>query len=289
MNRKGIILAGGLNTRLFPITKVISKQLLPVYDKPLIYYPISTLMLTGIKEILIISDKNNLPIYKKLLGNGKNFGVKLFYKLQNKPRGIAEALIIGKNFLKKSPVALILGDNIFYGNNLLKILKKNSLKINKNTIFAYQVPNPKQFGVVEFNQKKGIKSIEEKPKDPKSNFVVTGLYFFDKNAVDYASKLNFSQRGELEITDLNNIYLSNKNLSIEILGRGFSWFDCGTPDLLYQAQSFVQLMQNRNMLQIGCLEEIAIGNKWISKNLLKKMIKEYPENQYKNYLKKMLY
>ena len=288
MLRKGIILAGGLNTRLFPVTKVISKHLIPIYDKPLIYYPLSTLMLAGIRNILIISDKYNLPFYKKLFDNGEMFGLNIKYKIQKKPSGIAEALILGKDFLKNSPVALILGDNIFYGNKIISILKKYAKNYKRNTIFGYQISKPNQFGVVEFNKNMKVLSIEEKPMKPKSQFAVTGLYFYDKNAPKFASKLSPSLRNEIEITDLNNIYLKNKNLHLEIFGRGMSWLDCGTPELLLQAQSFVKLIQSRQSIQIACIEEIALNNKWITKKTLRKIVETYPTNKYTQYLKTIL-
>jgi len=288
MIRKGILLAGGLNTRLFPITKSVSKHLLPIYDKPLIYYPLSCLMLANIRDILIISNESNLSYYKILLGDGSDIGINLTYEIQSQANGIAESFLIGKNFLNNSPVALILGDNIFYGNNLSNIFKDNSSNFDVNTIFAYKVSNPNQFGVVEFDSNFKVKSIEEKPIKPRSNYVVTGLYFYDNKVVDIASELKPSSRNELEITDLNNIYLSKNNLKVHLLGRGISWLDCGTPDLLLQAQSFVQTIQNRQSIKIACIEEIAFNNKWISKDDLASLIFKYPKNEYSEYIKDLI-
>ena len=267
-NRKGIVLAGGTGSRLFPVTMGSSKQLLPVYDKPMIYYPLSVLMLSKIEEILIISTPLDIPMYKKLLGDGSQFGIKLFYAVQEKPKGISEAFIIGEDFIGNSNVALILGDNLFYGQHFTGRLLEASSQREGATIFGFKVKNPNQFGVVGFDENKKVVSIEEKPENPKSNYAVTGLYFYDRNVVSYAKTLKPSKRGELEITDLNKIYLKNDNLKVELLGRGFSWLDTGNYDALLEASNFVQNIQNSHGFMIACLEEIAFNNSWISKERL---------------------
>ncbi len=283
-NRKGIVLAGGTGSRLFPVTMGSSKQLLPVYDKPMIYYPLSVLMLSKIEEILIISTPLDIPMYKKLLGDGSQFGIKLSYRVQEKPKGISEAFIIGEDFIGDSNVALILGDNLFYGQHFTGRLLEASSQKEGATIFGFKVKNPNQFGVVGFDENKKVVSIEEKPENPKSNYAVTGLYFYDRNVVSYAKTLKPSKRGELEITDLNKIYLRNDNLRVELLGRGFSWLDTGNYDALLEASNFVQNIQNSHGFMIACLEEIAFNNSWISKERLIEESKKYKTN-YGRYLR----
>ncbi len=288
INRKGIILAGGLGNRLYPITLSISKQILPVYDKPMIYYPLSTLMLADIKDILIISSSNHIDLFKNLLNDGSDFGIKINYQIQEYPKGIAQALLLAKQFVNKNPFTLILGDNIFYGNNLQNILIQASSKRNGATIFSYRVTNPKEFGIVDFDKDNKVKSILEKPKKPKSDYAVTGLYFYDYKAIKYAEKIKPSKRGELEITDINNLYLKNKNLSVIKLNRGFSWLDTGTSESLIEAGKFVEIIEKRQGLKISCPEEIAYKKRWISKTKIIKKINKYGASQYSNYLKKIL-
>ena len=285
--RKGIILSGGLGTRLYPATKVISKQLLPIYDKPMIFYSLSVLMLAGIKDILLISDPINIGVYQKLLGDGSNLNIKIEYKIQEEPRGLADAFILGEKFINSSDVALILGDNLFYGSNLSQILKKADLNSGA-TIFGYHVSDPERFGVVEFNKDHKAINIEEKPSRPKSNYAVTGLYFYDNDVVDYAKSLSPSDRGEIEITDLNNIYLSKGNLNVELLGRGIAWLDTGTYKSMLEASNFVSSIVSRQALQIACLEEISFKNGWMTEaDLLR--ISKMPENKYQmEYLKNLL-
>lgn len=285
---KGIVLAGGKGTRLYPTTLAISKQLLPVYDKPMIYYPISVLMLAGIKEILIISTPDDLPLFKKLLGDGKNFGVKFSYEEQVKPEGLAQAFLIGENFIGDDSVALILGDNIFYGQSFSAMLDEacqKSEKENLATIFAYETKNPERFGVVEFDNKYNAISIEEKPIKPKSNYAVTGLYFYDNSVVEYVKRLTPSKRGELEITDLNNLYLKDKKLNVQILGRGFAWLDTGTHNSLIQAGQYIQAIEENQGIKIACLEEIAYRMGFISKSQLEFLAENYKNNEYYNYIK----
>lgn len=277
---KGIILAGGKGTRLYPLTMAINKQLLPVYDKPMIFYPMSILMLAGIREILIISTPEDLPNFKKLLGNGENFGIKLTYAEQKIPNGLAEAFIIGEKFIGKDNVAMILGDNIFYGNGLIKLLKKAIKKINRSTIFGYYVNDPERFGVVEFDKNNKVVSIEEKPKKPKSNYAITGLYFYDNRVVDFAKQIKPSSRGELEITDINQMYLDQGDLDIELLGRGFAWLDSGTIDSLIEAGDFIKIIEERQNIKIAALEEIAYINNWIKKDDLIEIAKKYGKSQY---------
>ena len=265
--RKGIILAGGIGSRLHPLTQVISKQLLPVFDKPMIYYPLSTLMLAEIKEIAIISTPLDLPKFKKLLGSGKKWGLKLTYLEQKKPNGIAEAFILAEKFIKDSPCCLILGDNIYHGNNLSNILKDALNDKNNSTIFVYQVKDPERFGILSIDEKGNPKKITEKPKSPKSNLAITGLYFFPKGVSSRAKDLKPSKRGELEISELNQTYLNDKRLKVKILNRGFTWLDTGTFDSLLEASNFISLVQNRQNTIVACPEEIAYGNKWINKNL----------------------
>jgi len=284
--RKGIILAGGSGTRLYPSTLQISKHLLPIYDKPMIYYALSVLILANIKEILIITKKEDLNLYKKTFHNGEQYGIKITYEIQNKPSGIAESLIIAEKFLSGKKSLLILGDNLFYGNGLEKKLITASKKSGA-TIFIHPVFNPQDYGIVQLDKKKII-NIEEKPKSSKSRMAVTGLYFFDENGPKYAKKLKPSARGELEITDLNKIYLSNKSLSYEILGRGYAWFDAGTHQGLLDASQFVKVMQERQGYLISCIEEISLKKKFISKDRLKKFIKIYKNSSYGNYIESLI-
>ncbi len=288
MNRKGIILAGGSGTRLYPITKGTSKQLLPIYDKPMIYYPLSTFMLAGIREILIITNKIYLESFKALLGDGKDLGIQINYEIQLHPNGIAEAFLIGEKFLNGSASALILGDNFFYGNNFIRTISSKKINNKGATIFSYKVNNADQYGVIEFNSEKKVISIEEKPIKPKSNYVVTGLYFYDESAVDRVKKLKPSHRGELEITDLNNSYLKDKMLFAECFGRGIVWLDTGSFDDLNEAGSFVRTIEKRQGLKICCPEEIAWSNNWINDNQLQKLALKNNKNNYGKYLLKLL-
>ena len=287
MINKGIILAGGTGTRLNPITISVSKQLMPIYDKPMIYYPLSTLMQAKIKDILIITTPHDQALFRKLLSDGKQLGINISYAIQTQPNGIAESFIIGEKFIKNDPVALILGDNIFYGYQLDKILIKNK-KSNLSTIFGYQVNKPESYGVVEISRDNKVKKIVEKPKKPKSNYAVTGMYFYDKNVVSYAKKLKPSARGELEITDLNNLYLKNNNLNFQLLDSGIAWLDTGTHENLLNAQNFISVVQKRQGIMIGCPEEIAFKNKWIDKKQIKNNLKNYKNSDYEAYLKKFL-
>ncbi len=280
---KGIILAGGSGTRLHPLTLSISKQLLPIYDKPMIYYPLSTLMLAGIKDILIISTPRDLPLFESLLGNGNNLGIKLSYAVQPNPEGIAQAFVIGKDFIGDDNVCLILGDNIFYGNDLKKKLQQaitTTEQEQKAVVFGYTVKDPQRYGVVEFDGENNVISIEEKPKLPKSNFAVVGLYFYPNNVVKTAQDLTPSNRGELEITDLNNIYLLQEKLSVQTLGRGFAWLDTGTHESLVEATEFVKTVEKRTGLKIACLEEIALYQQWISPAVLEENIKDFKGDYY---------
>lgn len=281
---KGIILAGGSGTRLYPITKGISKQLLPIYDKPMIYYPLSVLMLAGIREILIISNPEYIDNFKCLLGDGLQLGMNIEYKIQSNPKGLADAFIVGEEFIAEDNVCLILGDNIFYGQGFSPRLYSAS-KINDGAvIFGYYVNNPKDFGVVEFDDKGNVLSLEEKPENPKSNYVIPGLYFYDNSVVEKAKSLKTSDRGEIEITDLNRIYLEEKRLKVELLGRGFAWLDTGTFDGLANATDFVKIIQKRTGLYVGCIEEIAYKNKWISKEQLIEIGQQLQKNEYGKYL-----
>ena len=286
-NRKGIILAGGIGSRLHPLTQVISKQLLPVFDKPMIYYPLSTLMLAGIKQIAIITSPQDLPKFKKLLRSGNQWGLKFSYIVQKKPNGIAEAFILAKNFIKDSPSCLILGDNIYHGNNLSNILKEADEDKENSTIFTYQVKDPERFGVLNLDKKGKPAKIVEKPKAPKSNLAITGLYFFPKDVVFRAKNLKPSKRGELEITDLNQSYLSDKKLKVKNLNRGFTWMDTGTFDSLLEASNFISLVQNRQNTIVACPEEIAYGNKWINKSDVKRVAKRM-QSAYGQYLKNFI-
>jgi glucose-1-phosphate thymidylyltransferase len=281
---KGIILAGGSGTRLYPITLGISKQMLPIYDKPMIYYPLSVLMLAGIRKILIISTPSDLPNFKRLLGDGSDFGIELSYAEQKSPEGLAQAFIIGEKFIGTDRVCLILGDNIFYGYSFSKMLKSAILRKKGATLFAYHVTDPKRFGVVEFDKNKKVMSIKEKPKNPKSNYAITGLYFYDNRVIKIAKSLKPSSRGELEITDINNTYLKWDDLNVEIMGRGFSWLDTGTHETLMTAGHFVQAIEESQGLKIGCLEEIAFNNGWLDSEIIKKKGKLLSKTSYGQYL-----
>lgn len=285
---RGIILAGGSGTRLYPLTMVTSKQLLPVYDKPMIYYPLSVLMLAGIRDILIISTPIDLPNYEILLGDGSQFGINLSYAEQPSPDGLAQAFIIGEDFIGDEDCALILGDNIFYGNSLGKILREAVANEGRATVFGYYVDDPERFGVVEFDDNGKVISIEEKPKKPKSNYAVTGLYFYDNRVVEYAKTLKPSARGELEITDLNKIYLEQGNLDVKLLGRGFAWLDTGTMDTLVDAANFVRMIEKRQGIKIAALEEIAYINKWITKKQLLESANKYGKSPYGEHLRKVV-
>lgn len=288
---KGIILAGGSGTRLYPLTRVTSKQLLPIYDKPMIYYPMSVLMNAGIREILIISTPQDTPRFKELLGDGHQFGVELTYEIQSNPDGLAQAFIIGEKFIGNDSVAMVLGDNIFAGNGLNKRLKeavKNAESGNGATVFGYYVDDPERFGIVEFNNKGKAISIEEKPVNPKSNYCITGLYFYDNKVIEYAKSLKPSDRGELEITDLNKIYLENGTLNVELLGQGFTWLDTGTHESLVEATNFVKTIERHQHRKIACLEEIAYLNGWISKECLLELYENLKKNQYGKYLKDII-
>lgn len=285
---KGIVLAGGAGTRLYPLTMVTSKQLLPVYDKPMIYYPLSTLMLAGIKDILIISTPEDTPRFEALLGDGSQFGLELSYKVQPSPDGLAQAFIIGEDFIGDDSVAMILGDNIFYGNGFSGILKKavdNAEENNRATVFGYYVTDPERFGVVEFNDKGKVLSVEEKPKHPKSNYAITGLYFYPAGVSKMAKKVKPSDRGELEITSLNEMYLKKKNLDVQQFGRGFAWLDTGTMDTLVDAAEFVRMLERRQSVKIAALEEIAFRNNWIDRETLLKSAKKYGKSPYGAHLK----
>lgn len=284
---KGIILAGGSGTRLYPLTMVTSKQLLPVYDKPMIYYPLSTLMLAGIQDILIISTPTDLPNFERLLGDGSNFGIHLSYKEQPSPDGLAQAFLIGADFIGDDSCAMVLGDNIFYGNGLSTMLKKAASKQEGATVFGYYVDDPERFGIVEFDKSGKAISIEEKPKHPKSNYCVTGLYFYDKHVVEMARKVKPSARGELEITDLNRMYLEQGNLDVVTLGRGYAWLDTGTTDALAEASEFVRVIENRQGIQISAVEEIAYRNGWIGKEKLLESAEQYGKSSYGKHLKQV--
>ena len=285
---KGIILAGGTGSRLSPCTNVVSKQLLPVFNKPMIYYSLSVLMINKIREILIISTSKDILNFKKLLGNGHKFGVKLNYKIQKKPNGIAEAFKIGRKFIGNSNCTLILGDNIFFGSNL-KIVQNSDINDNGAYIYLYRVANPRDYGIAEISKKDNkIKKIVEKPNNPKSNLAVTGLYVYNNEVIEFVKKLKPSKRGELEITDLNNIYLKKNKLNYKILENGFAWLDTGTHESLYEAASFVQTIEHRKGIQIGCLEEISLKNKWINKSYLKKISQTFPRSNYYNYIRKII-
>jgi glucose-1-phosphate thymidylyltransferase len=290
MKRKGIILAGGSGTRLFPLTMVVSKQLMPVYDKPMIFYPLSVLMLTGVRDILIISTQSDLPLFKRLLGDGTQYGITLSYAVQQKPEGLAQAFHIAADvaFLADDPVVLILGDNLFYGHELVRSLAIATERTKGATIFGYHVRDPQNYGVVEFAYDRRVLSLEEKPLQPKSNFAIPGIYFYDGDVVRLAQGLAKSQRGELEITDLNRRYLERGDLSVEILGRGIAWLDTGSHDSLLEAGQFVSLIENRQGLKIACLEEIAFRAGWIDENELNLAVLKFGKSKYGEYLKSLL-
>ena len=284
MNTKGIILAGGSGTRLYPITKGISKQLLPIYDKPMIYYPLSVLMLAGIREILIITTPEDIESFKRLLGDGSTFGVELSYAIQPSPDGLAQAFIIGEDFIGQSNVCLVLGDNIFYGQGFTPMLKQALARKHGATVFGYQVKDPERFGVVEFDQNKCAISLEEKPKQPKSNFAVTGLYFYDNDVIQIAKQVKPSDRGELEITTVNQMYLERGDLNVELLGRGFAWLDTGTHESLLQAAQFVKTIEKRQGYKVACLEEIAFNNGWLTSAQILEIGQSMRKNDYGQYL-----
>ena len=290
MAMKGIILAGGSGTRLYPLTKVTSKQLVPVYDKPMIYYPLSTLMLAGIRDILIISTPEDLPNFERLLGDGSCMGVRLSYQVQPSPDGLAQAFILGESFIGNDACAMVLGDNIFYGNGLSPLLKdavKNAEQNKRASIFGYFVEDPERFGVVDFNEKGQVISVEEKPSHPKSNYAVTGLYFYDNRVVEEAKKQKPSARGELEITDLNRVFLEKGDLDVKLLGRGFAWLDTGTMESLLDAANFVQMIEKRQGIKIAAVEEIAFVNGWISREKLMESAQRYGKSSYGAHLKKV--
>jgi len=287
---KGIILAGGSGSRLYPLTKVVSKQLLPVYDKPMIYYPLSTLMLSGINEILIISTPTDISLYEKLFNDGTHLGLKISYKVQPNPDGLAQAFILGEEFIGDDNVALVLGDNIFYGTGFIELLKKSVKTVtdqNKAVIFGYEVKDPNRYGVVEFNKNKEVVSIEEKPDNPKSNHAVVGLYYYTNDVIEIAKNVEPSNRGELEITSVNNTYLEQNKLNVELMGRGFAWLDTGTIDAINNASNFIRTIEERQGLKVACLEEIAYQNNFINKNQLDDIIKKLP-NDYANYLRRLI-
>jgi glucose-1-phosphate thymidylyltransferase len=286
--RKGIILAGGSGTRLYPVTKAISKQLLPVYDKPMIYYPLSTLMLAGIRDILVISTPQDTPRFQQLLGDGSDWGLNLQYAVQPSPDGLAQAFIIGKEFIDKGPSALVLGDNIFYGHDLPKLLKRAALRSQGGTIFAYHVRDPQRYGVVTFNGQGHAECLEEKPAEPRSNYAVTGLYFYDCQVLDIVSSLKPSHRGELEITDVNRIYLERNQLSVEVLGRGFAWLDTGTHESLNEASNFIEAIEHRQDLIVACPEEIAYHSGFIDAGQLQRLALPLSKNSYGKYLMRLL-
>jgi glucose-1-phosphate thymidylyltransferase len=284
MNRKGIILAGGSGTRLYPVTQAVSKQLMPVYDKPMVYYPLTTLMLAGIKDVLLISTPQDTPRFAELLGDGSQWGMNIQYAVQPSPDGLAQAFIIGKDFVGNDPSALVLGDNIFYGHDLIRLLASAKARDTGASVFAYHVHDPERYGVVDFDDQQRALSIEEKPKVPKSNYAVTGLYFYDKQVCDIASSIQPSARGELEITDVNKCYLEMGQLNVEIMGRGYAWLDTGTHDSLLEAAGFIATLQKRQGLMVSCPEEIAFAQKWIDAAAVEKLARPLAKNGYGQYL-----